>query len=226
MQDSVWWWAMVALLIFGSCKPIAREEPTSNEQSARLYRMFDVLVTKGDVKNARIIFRNKLYQSDLEAMSQLIANMVRKGKAKEVITFFGSWVTESIREADEILVKISASKSAREVEELLSDFDKQVDPVKNAFAKQREAIVAITTGKYRVFALDNYLRAIRQGDEGVPWLDYDSWAANVQRRLTNILSRKSGLPDTPPLAEKKRLRDRIKQAWEALKTKLTPVPAN
>ena len=225
MQDSVWWWAMAALLIFGSCKPIAREEPASNEQSARLYRMFDVLVTKGDVKNARIIFRNKLYQSDLEAMSQLIANMMRRGKAEEVITFFGSWVTESIREADEILVKISASKSAREVEELLGDFDKQVGPVKRAFAEQRKAIVAITTGKYRVFALDNYLRAIRQGDEGVPWLDYDSWTANVQRRLTDILSRKTGLPDTPPLAEKT-LSDRIKQAWEALKTKLTPVPAN
>ena len=235
MRDSVWWWAMVALLIFGSCKPIAREEPTSDEQSVSLYRRFEALITKGNMKDARLIFKSNLHEGDLEAISRLLTGMMRRGKALELITFLGSWVTKSTRAADEILVKISASKSAREVEGLLSAFDQQVDTVKIAFARQHSAIAAFTTGQYRVSGLDNYLYGIRSGKphlklryehamrqkgEDIPWLDYESWGGNIHVRLERILTRKTNLSDIPPRADGQSRRVRIKQAWKALRRRL------
>lgn len=227
-RDRILWSAIVALVMFGSasCKPIAREEPASEEQYAisRLVRMFVHLVTRGDYVSARSIFDVKLlrHHSPREA-HHLIRNLVTSGDDAFVPNFFASWVQESTGIAQATLYDISASKSPEEVEGLLKKLSEQLAKVRIDFIKQREAITAVTVedGMYKLTKVIDALDASRQGKFG-KYLDFDKWAKDFQRNLDKAFYRDTGLNDKANFL----LNDRVKQAWLALEAKFAPLPAN
>ncbi len=136
---------------------------------------------------------------------------------------------ESTLAADDILKKISTSKSAIEIEAQLKNLDQHTYLVRTAFRNQREAISAVTEGKYAIPEAEHYLHAAKVEDSPLTgWLSYNSWAESFQFDLKKALYSGNIVRENPqqplPVGEE-HLSDTIKQAWEAFKTKFAPVPA-
>ena len=221
--------AILAVLLLGSCKSVVREEAYSEAQRLRLRTIFSVLLANDDFKQARFIVTSKLKQGDTEEVSRLIAGQMRRGKGAKVANFFRSWVAESTLAADDILEKIASSKSAIEIEVQMKNLAQHTDLVRTAFRKQREAISAVTEGKYAIPEAEHYLHAAKVEDSPLTgWLSYNSWAESFQFDLKKALYRGNIVHENPqhPLpVEAEHLSDKIRQAWEAIKLKFAPVPA-
>ncbi len=130
-----------------SCKPIAREEPAAREQQGlvatfkKASDLFDYFIVKGNHKKARPLFE----RYDVKEARNRIEVQMKAGNRTKVVAFFNSYVAESTQRIDNLVERIAISETDKEVEKLMmKDMYGQIDAVRAAFNKQREAIATVT----------------------------------------------------------------------------------
>ena len=207
-----------------SCKPIAREEPAAREQQGlvatfkKASNLFDYFIVKGEHKKARPLFE----RYDVKEARNRIEVQMKAGNRTKVVAFFNSYVAESTQRIANLVERIAISATDAEVAKLMNEMHGQIDSVRTAFNKQREAIATVTGNSGDASDARYYLWKNQYGKK---WYDFDQWAEDTKYKLWTALNDYSEAYHAPSWAyvpAEKVLSKRLMQAWYAVKSNLNP----
>ena len=173
------WATRVCILLFLvlSCKPIARQEPTSEAQIVRGVRFFKKLMDGDYFKEARHFLITNLNKKETlltrEAVNSYLAdgNYAKFGDLLRSYTHSAPAVALN-HKLDQFIASIAVSKSDREVAGLLTQVEEYIGRVELLYTQRnRVFLTAPQSGD------DNYRLLLAMRD------DFDSWRRALQKNI-------------------------------------------
>ena len=219
---------VVCLLAVIACKPIAREEPAAREQQGlvaafkKASDLFDYFIVKGNHKKARLLFQQQVERGDVKEARSLIEMQMKTGNKARVVAFFNSYVAESTQRIANLVKRIAISETDNDVAKLMKEMHEQIDSVRTAFNKQREAIATVTGNSGDARDARHYLWKNQYGKK---WYDFNQWAEDTKYKLWQALTDYTEAYQAPSWAyvpTEKLLSERLMQAWYTVKSNLNP----
>ena len=191
----------VVILVVGifcwvvSCKPLARQEAVSEEQSiaASLTQHFDKGQVLGKFAGLRGLMDGLIAKGRVYYMESFFNHKLIGGRSATIKEVFDAYIEDDLARVGKTMVSIGSTSDTGVVRRHLRELRVQVDEVRNAWDRRTKTLSAFSKqGTPPESHMDRFVQEYRLTSD-----KYKNWAEEAEKNLENSLRKHAALAGHP-----------------------------